>query len=102
MIGSHATTDHRFNPGATAPGGKGEGMRTYSYVRMVVDGRPTQELEIFREGNTFSVFEFDANVFTGSHSKVEEFIEGWKRKHNELVKFLEATGSTVNYEQTIG
>lgn len=77
-------------------------MRTYSYARMIVDGRPTSELEIFREGNTFSAYEYGENVFTGSYSKVMAFIEGWKAKHSELVKFLEATGSAVSYEQTIG
>lgn len=76
-------------------------MRTYSYIKMIVDGKPTSELEVFKEGNTFSVFEYDENVFTGSYSKVIAFIDGWKKKHNELVKYLESIGSTVGYEQTI-
>lgn len=76
-------------------------MRSYSYVKMIVDGKSTSDLEIFKENNMFSVYEYGENVLTGSYLNVIAFIDEWKKKHNELVKYLEATGSTVSYEQTI-
>jgi len=76
-------------------------MRSYSYAKMIVDGKATKELEIFREVNTFHVYEHDINVFTGSFFGTIDFIEEWKAKAEPLKNFLEASGHKVTFEQTI-
>ena len=76
-------------------------MRTYSYVKMVVDGKATSELDVYRQHNTFEIYEHDINVFSGSYSGAIQYIEGWKEKAQELRNLLEAAGHFVTYEQTI-
>lgn len=38
MIGSHVTTNNRFNPGATAPGGKEKKMTLKEYKEFLING----------------------------------------------------------------
>lgn len=76
-------------------------MRTYSYVKMIVDGNETVKLDIWSRGNIFSVFERGSNVFEGSFSKTVAFIEDWKRGYDEIKGFLESAGHRVSFEQTI-
>lgn len=76
-------------------------MKTYSNVKMVVDGKDTAELEIWREHNIFRIFEYGDNVFAGGYTNAIEYIEDWKQKKRELRDFLEATGHAVTFEQTI-
>ena len=76
-------------------------MRSYSYVKMVVDGNTTSSLDIYREHNIFSVFEYDMNVFSGSYTGTMQFIENWKEKKQPLRTFLEEAGHFVTYEQSI-
>ena len=76
-------------------------MRSHSYVKMVVDGKATSSLDIYREHNTFSVFEYDMNVFKGNYTGTIQFIESWKEKNQSLRVFLEEAGHSVTYEQSI-
>ena len=76
-------------------------MRTYSYVRMLVDGVETSSLEIYREHNTFFVYEYDENVFRGSYINVIEYIDRWKRMKDGIIEMLESVGKRVKFEQTI-
>lgn len=76
-------------------------MKSYSYVALVIDGRETNKLDIFKEHNTFSVYEYDENVLTGGYLKVMEFINKWKEKNENIKQLFEASGSTVEFKQTI-
>lgn len=77
-------------------------MKSYSYAQMLVNGKETAKLDIYREHNTFSVFEHDMNVFSGSWGETVSFIDAWKAKWGNLAKCLEETGAEVKFEQTIG
>lgn len=76
-------------------------MRTYTSAVMKVDGNETAKLDIFREHNTFSIYEHDMNVFSGSYTGAKNFIEDWKMKLNDIKMFLEESNHTVEFESTI-
>ena len=76
-------------------------MKTYSYVRMLVDGNETKKLDVFHEGNAFHVYEHDENVFTGSWIGTIEYINAWKANAEPLVEHLKSIGCTVEFDQTI-
>lgn len=76
-------------------------MRSYSYVKMMVDGKETSSLDIYREWNTFTIYEYDECVFRGSYGEAIQFIENWKSNKSQIQKFLETSGHSVRYEQTI-
>lgn len=76
-------------------------MRTHSYCRMIVDGRATAELEVFRENNAFHVFEHDENVFSGGYTGALEFIKAWMAKWQDMMELLKESGHAATWEQTI-
>lgn len=76
-------------------------MRSYSYVKMLVDGKETATLDIIRIGNTFSVYEYDATVFVGSHCQVVDFINKWIDAKSDMREYLETAGHTVEFIQLI-
>lgn len=76
-------------------------MRTYAYAIMLVDNHVTACLDIWRESNTFHIYEHDANVFNGSHSDTIDFIKEWEIKKSDIKKFLETKGHEVKFEQSI-
>ena len=73
-------------------------MRTYRAVKMLVDGKETSTLDIYREHNTFHIFEYDENVFCGGYLGVVDYIETWKEKKQPLKDFLEASGHAVEFQ----
>lgn len=76
-------------------------MRSYSYAKMLVDGKETSTLDIIRISNTFHVYEYDASVFVGSHLQVVEYINKWIAEKSDLRAFLETAGHTVDFIQSI-
>ena len=76
-------------------------MRTYSYVKMIVDGKETAKLDIYAEHNVFQIFDNSGNVFSGSHHGAMEYIESWKMRLNDIRTYLETAGKFVSFEQTI-
>lgn len=76
-------------------------MRSYSYVKMMVDGKETSSLDIYRECNTFTIYEYNECVFRGSYGEAIQFIENWKEKKQPLRTFLEEAGHFITYEQSI-
>ena len=76
-------------------------MRTYSYVKMLVDGKETATLDIIRIGNTFSVYEYDVVVFVGSHGQVVDYINKWIDAKEDIRNYLETAGHTVDFIQLI-
>ena len=88
-------------PAAANPPGKGEDMRSYSYCRMIVDGNETASLDIYREHNTFSIYEHDENVFSGGYTGTMAYIEAWKKKWHNVKEYLEAGGHVTAWKQTI-
>jgi len=75
-------------------------MRTYSSIALVVDGKETSKLEMWKEHNIYSAYEYDENVFVGGYSKMMEFIEGWKKKNQGIKMMLEAAGHSAEFAQT--
>lgn len=76
-------------------------MKSYSFVKMFVDGKETATLDIYKEHNVFHVFEYDENVYDGDYTGVMIFIDNWKQKHQPLVDYIKSKGEEVHYEQSI-
>lgn len=76
-------------------------MRTASEVKMMVNGNVTSSLDIIREHNTFTIYEYDETVFRGGYSKTKEYIEAWKERHAALAELLREAGNKVEFSQNI-
>ncbi len=76
-------------------------MRSYSYVRMIVNGKVTEELDIYKEHNVFDIYHYDDNVFSGSYTGAIRYVNEWKNKYTVLKDLLEASGLNVKFEQSI-
>ena len=74
-------------------------MRTYSYAKGYLNDEEKGRLDIVGEHNTYSVYEYDANVFSGTWSKAIEYIEGWKSRNKAIADML---NMDIRFEQTIG
>lgn len=74
-------------------------MRTYSFVKLMVDGKQTTALEIYGQHNVFHIYHLDENVFTGSWIRAKDFVDAWKRNLEDLVNFLKANGHEVKFEE---
>lgn len=72
--------------------------KTYKMVAMMVDGKETAKLDCFKEGNIFSVFENDTNVFSSSsYIGYDKFIKDWVAKWSELAEMLSKSGHKVEF-----
>ena len=71
--------------------------KTYKKVAMMVDGSETAKLDCFKESNTFSIFEHDANVFAGTWGGYNEYIENWLTKWSPLAEMLKKSGHKVEF-----
>lgn len=79
-------------------------MWSYCYVKVMTDNDERGLLDIWRECNTFHVYEYGNNVFTGSYCKTIEFINNWKDRKNTLIEGLRNLGMNIGparFEQTI-
>ena len=77
-------------------------MKSYSFARMIVDGKETAILDIYREWNTFTIYNNDVCVYRGSWIGTAKYIEDWKLKWRGVYEFLEQNGHFVSFEQNIG
>lgn len=73
-------------------------MRTYSAIKMIVNGNATAHLDIWHEHNTFHVFEDGSNVFEGGWSATKEFTDSWIQKYEPLADTFRKAGMQVDFE----
>lgn len=77
-------------------------MQTYSYAKLVVNGKDTDTLDIFRDGNRFAIYDYEQCIYDGfSAREVITIIDAWKKRHSSLVEYLQNNGWEVHFEQTL-
>ena len=76
-------------------------MKTHSFTGYIIDGKEALHLDIYKEYNTFTVYENDECVFRGDYSKTVDFINKWHKAHKALMDMFTAKGLKVEYKQSI-
>lgn len=76
-------------------------MKAYSFAGYIIDGKESFHLDIYKEHNTFTVYEHDVCVFRGAYSSVVDFINEWHEKQKPLVDMFASKGLSVEYKQGI-
>ena len=78
-------------------------MRTYSYVKELINGKEAETIDIYREHNVFLAYLNDENIYSGSRSGLMEVIEGWKKAEIMRAEAFRNLGYKfdVEFRQTI-